>query len=531
MNSLAPPRPLLLVILDGWGISFVEKGNAIWKATTPNMDSFLRLYPSAAIQAAGIEVGLPWGEVGNSETGHRNIGAGSVQYQMLPAIDTEIEHGEFFKNEALLQAIGHARTNKSSLHLIGLLSPGGVHSHMNHLFALLKLCKQERLKQPVYIHIITDGRDTPPQSALSYLQLLEEAIGKHGIGVIASITGRFHAMDRNKNWDRTEATFNMLTGGPRPGGASSAKQALEASYAQNVNDEMIVPTAITRGGGPIAEIKDNDAVIFFNYRPDRARQLTEAFVQPENVGFAAKRFTNLLFVTMSKYDTTIPAPAAYTETIAEYPLARVLSEANLKQLHIAETEKYAHVTYYVDVGHEVPFPGEDHIMIPSSGATNFSTEPHMQAEAITDKIISEIERGQYDIYVVNFANADMVGHTGNFEATVEACEFVDVCMGRLMRSAHAAGGALLITGDHGNAEEKIHQETNEVLTDHTNNPVPLHYVHPALARTTAKSDKEVIEILSYPIGVLADIAPTVLEILQLPKPSQMTGVSLLNSLR
>lgn len=531
MANTAAPRPLVVAVLDGWGVSFVQQGNAIAAASTPNMDEFLRLYPSAAIQAAGMEVGLPWGEVGNSETGHRNIGAGNVQYQVLPLIDNAIVNGSFFQNPALRAAVEHAKKNNSALHIMGLISPGGVHAHMNHVFALLALCKQMNKIDHVYIHMFTDGRDTPPQSALSYLKSLEEAIGRYGIGTVVSVMGRFYAMDRNRNWERTEAAYNVLIGGPRQAGAPSAEQAIQQAYQHDITDEMIPPTAITRGGGPIAAISDNDSVIFTNFRADRARQLTYAFADPKKVQFKTKPLNNMRITTLSQYSPDIPAPHAYVEEPAEYPLARVLSEAGLQQFHMAETEKYAHVTYYLNVGHEELFPGEQRELIHSSDIPNFSAEPEMQAGPIADRTIQEIQTGTYDVYFLNFANADMVGHTGDFAATQRACSFVDTCLGNIAQAAHAAGGALLVTADHGNAEEMLHPETGAPEKDHTSNPVPFHYVHPQLKRTTAKSDAEVQEILSYPIGVLADVAPTILEILQLPKPAQMTGVSLLGSLR
>ncbi|MEX2055270.1 MAG: 2,3-bisphosphoglycerate-independent phosphoglycerate mutase, partial [Candidatus Andersenbacteria bacterium] len=498
---------------------------------TPTMDMFERHYPTAAVLAASIEVGLPWGEVGNSETGHSNIGAGEVQYQALPLIDKAIEDTSFFANHVLLQAIAHVKQHRSTLHLVGLASTGGVHSHINHLFALLQLAASEKLYDKVFLHLFTDGRDTPPQSAKTYIDQVERAIGKYSIGKIASITGRFFGMDRNENWDRTQATFNLLTGGQRPAGASTPEQAIEQSYKKGVFDEMIPPTAITRGGGPIATIGDNDAVIFFNYRPDRARQLTRAFVEPEFSGFKRTVPRNLFFATLAQYDPQLPAPAAFSQEPVAMPLAKVISEAGLTQLHIAETEKYAHITYYLNGGHEQPFPGEDHVLIRSSSVKNFAQEPHMEAGPITDRVIHEIGQGLYDMYFINFANADMVGHSGNFEATIEACSFIDVCLGRLHQAVTQAGGAMLITADHGNAEEKIHPATKEIETDHTSNPVPLHYVEERLRRTTAKSEAELIKIFSSPIGVLADVAPTVLEILNLPKPSTMSGISLLNSLQ
>lgn len=531
MSPVSRPRPLVVVILDGWGVSFLERGNAIAAAATPNMDTFARYFPSAAIAAAGIEVGLPWGEIGNSETGHRNIGAGAVQYQVLPLIDKAIADGSFFTNPVWQAAIEHVKTNNSKLHLMGVVSTGGVHGHINHLIALLELCARANLKENVYIHMFSDGRDTLPQSALTYLNQLEEASGGWGVGKIASITGRLYAMDRNNNWERIQMTYNMLTGGQRSAGAPSARVAISDSYQQNIFDEMIVPTAITRGGEAIGTIGDNDAVVFFNFRPDRARELTQAFTQPQNMPWHPSPIVNLYFATMSEYDKAWDVPAAFKEESGEYPLARVISQAKLTQFHIAETEKYAHITYYLNVGHEEPFPGEEHVLIRSSSVKNFANEPHMKAAEITDRVITEVTAGLHDVYFINYANADMVGHSGNFEATKEACHFVDECLGRLTQALLAAGGSMIVTADHGNAEEKINPQSGEIQTDHTTNPVPFYYVNHVLQRSTPKSEAELAAILSTPIGVLADVAPTILEILQLEKPPAMTGISLLSSLR
>lgn len=498
-------------------------------AQTPNMDKFYRHYPVAALAASGIEVGLPWGEKGNSETGHRNIGAGRVQYQPLPGIDATIANRSFFKNEALLGAIQHAKKNKSNLHIMGLASQGGVHSHINHLYALLQMAKEQRFRHNVFLHIFTDGRDTAPQAAIQDIKDLENQIGKFGVGTIASVTGRFYAMDRNENWERTKQTYDMLTGGPRGTGASSARTAVENCYHQKIFDEMIPPTAITRGGGPITAIKDNDAIIFFNFRPDRARQLTRAFVQNNFTGFDRQQLNNIYFAGMDLYDPLVPIAAAFQDKEITNPMADVISRAGLKQLHVAETEKYAHITYYLNGGREKPFPGEDNLLIKSSGAQNFASEPHMNGAAITDAIIKEIARGFYQVIFVNFANPDMVGHTGDFKATVEACSFVDICLGRVQQ-ALPPSGALLVTADHGNAEEKINPLNGARETDHTSNPVPFCYAREALRRTTPRSEDELVKLFSTPIGMLADVAPTVLDILHLEKPSEMTGISLLASL-
>lgn len=526
-NSL----PLVVVILDGWGISLIEQGNAISQANTPMMDMFATDYPTVALHAASIEAGLPWGEIGNSETGHSNIGAGHVRYQSRPRIDKAIADGDFFTNPALLGAIEHAQKNDSNLHLMGLLGPGAVHAHSDHLFALLNLISRYNLAGRIFIHVFTDGRDTPPQSATQYLTELENNLKQYQVGQIASVTGRFYAMDRNQNWERTKQTYDMLTGGPRPIGASSAAGALQQSYTAGVGDEMIQPTAITRGGGPIADIDTNDAVIFFNYRPDRARQLTRAFVDPAFTGFERPLLNNLYFATMTRYDETLPLPAAFPEDPLAEPLAKVLADAGLTQLHIAETEKYAHITYYLNGGHEQPFPNEKHLLIPSPKVTSFAELPAMSAEAITNEAVANLTQGTYDIYFINYANADMVGHTGNFAAGITACETVDRCLQQLYDATQAAGGIMLVTADHGNAEEMLNPQTGALETDHTNNPVPFHLIATNVRRQTPRSPEELIAVWSEPVGVLADVAPTILDILQLPAPSSMTGVSLLGSLQ
>jgi len=531
MNTLPRPSPLLVVILDGWGISLESGGNAIAMAKTPTMDGLARHFPTTAIAAAGLEVGLPLGQEGNSETGHRNIGAGRVEYQILASIDKAVADGSFFSNPALVGAVEHARQYKSSLHLMGLISRGGVHSHFNHLLSLLQLAAQRDRREHVYIHIFTDGRDAPQQSALGYVQSLEEAMGKYGVGALASVTGRLYAMDRNQNWGRTQAVYDMLTGGKRPAGASSAQQAINRAYNGKTYDEMIPPTVITRGGAPLATVANNDAVIFFNFRPDRARQLTQAFVAPNKVPFPTIPLRNLYFATLTKYDPDLEVQAAFVEEAAEYPMARVIADKELKQLHIAETEKYAHITYYLNVGHEKPWPGEERVLVRSAGVRSFAQNPHMEAQKITERVVAEIKRGYFDVYFINYANADMVGHTGDFAATVEACQFVDQKVGQLQEAALSAGGAMVVTSDHGNAEKALVPATGEASPEHTGSPVPFHYVRRELKRTTARSEREVVAILSQPVGVLADVAPTILDILRLEKPTSMTGVSLLGSLQ
>lgn len=525
------PKPLVVIILDGWGISLQKEGNAITTADTPMMDMYAREYPTTALSASGVEVGLPWGEVGNSETGHRNIGAGQVMYQVLPKIDKAIQDRSFFTNQTLLGAIAHAKKNNSKLHIMGMLSDGGVHSHIRHAIALLELCQKEQFQEHVYLHIFTDGRDTGKQRAPIFLHQMAEAMKKFGVGSIATIMGRFYAMDRNENWDRTEQAYNTLTGIHHINSAPSAENALARAYKQEEFDENIPPTILTRGGEAVANISDNDAIIFFNFRPDRARQLTQAFVSPETVGFPAKKLQNIYFAQMAPYGDDITCPYAFAEDTVSNPLAKVLSDSKLTQLHIAETEKYAHVTYYLNVGNEQPYQGEEHVLIKSSVVINFADEPKMQAQAITDAVVDAITKQKYDVYFVNFANADMVGHTGSFASAVQACEFVDQCIARIHERVFAQGGVLVITADHGNAEEMINPTTHAIETDHTTNPVVFHVVAEHLRRSHKKTGQEIESILSNPIGVLTDVAPTILDILGIEKPSSMTGTSLLPSLR
>ncbi|MAF81024.1 phosphoglycerate mutase (2,3-diphosphoglycerate-independent) [bacterium] len=530
MVAQEDPQPLVVVILDGWGISMVEQGNAIRQAKTPIMDMFAASYPAISLLAASVEAGLPWGEVGNSETGHTNIGAGQVRYQPRPRIDQAITDGSFFSNAAFTGAINHVQQNRSDLHLIGLVGPGAVHAHSDHLFALLKLAANAKLQGRVYLHLFTDGRDTQAQSATEYMAEVEAKIKEYDIGRIASVSGRFYAMDRNQNWDRTKQAYDVLTGGPRQAGASGGSDAVVRAYKAGVHDEMITPTAITRGGGPIGDIGDNDAVIFFNWRPDRARQLTAAFVDTAFVGFERPQLHNLYFASMSSYARELNTAVAFAEPPIALPVAKIISDAGLRQLHVAESEKYAHVTYYLNGGREEPFPNEDHVLIPSPTVTNFAQTPAMSALGITAHLIEALNTKQYNVYFVNYANADMIGHTGNYEATVQACAFIDQQLGDLYEAVITNNGAMLITSDHGNAEELVNPKTGAVETDHTNNPVPLFLVAESLAHDRQRTAQEIAAIWSTPVGVLADVAPTILEILGLPQPPAMTGVSLMGNL-
>lgn len=520
-------KPVVLLILDGWGINFNSQGNAIAQANTPTINALWRHYPAMALQASSIAVGLPWGEMGNSEVGHTILGAGRIVYQNLPRITLSIQNGNFFKNPAFMSAIDHARNHKSAIHLFGLVSNGGVHSHIEHLGALIELMKNENFSE-VYLHIFTDGRDTMPDSGIKFIGNLEQTLKDLNIGRIASVSGRYWAMDRNNNWDRTQKVYECIIGNSE-NFSSGALKTLTDNYEKGVTDEFIPPTFIENknsAGEKIGMVKDNDAIIFFNFREDRSRQLTKAFTEVNFKGFAkSKTVANLYFVTMTEYEKNIASEVAFAPERIVMPLARVISKKGLKQLHIAETEKYAHVTYFFNGGNEISYPGETRSLVPSLSISNFAKRPEMSVEEISNRIVTEISRGIYDFIVGNFANADMVGHTGDMEATIKAVEAVDKNLAKVVNAVLTYNGALLITADHGNAEEKINSLTGEILTEHTSNPVPLWYVTPK--NKTNKNQTEIMNEQGNVKGLLADVAPTILEIMQIPKPEDMTGRSLL----
>lgn len=509
-------KPLMLMILDGWGINERAKGNAILKAQTPNFDKLMRYYPNTILETSGLSVGLPEGQMGNSEVGHLNLGAGRIVYQEFTRISEDIKKGCFFKNQVLLDAMDNARKNDSALHLMGLLSDGGVHSHIDHLLALLKMAKREGLKK-VYVHAFLDGRDVPPANAGIYIKRLENVMGELGIGEIATIAGRYYAMDRDKRLDRTEKAYNAIVFGEGMK-ADNALVALEKSYAREETDEFVVPTVIVdKNGKPRGTVREGDSIIFFNFRPDRARQLTYAFCNEDFQGFERKEgLFPVFFVCMTQYDVKVKnAHIAYEPQSLDNIFAEVISRAGLKQLRIAETEKYAHVTFFFNGGVEKSYPGEDRILIPSPKVATYDMKPEMSAYEVTDKVIEKIREDIYDVIILNYANSDMVGHTGVFEAAVEAVEAVDKCIGRVVESIREKGGTVLITADHGNAEQMVDYTSGEPHTAHTSNPVPFilvgdrHYrLHP---------------------GKLADVAPTMLELLNIEKPEEMTGESLMES--
>ncbi len=511
-------RPFVLCVIDGWGVSDRTEGNAIALGSTPHMATWPTTYPYTTLDASSLAVGLPEGQMGNSEVGHLNIGAGFVVYQDSVRISEAIRDKSFFQNPVLLAACDHVKRNDSQLHLMGLLGPGGVHALSEHLYALLRLAKAQDVNR-VFVHAFLDGRDTPPQSAIPYMRELLAAMEEIGVGAVATVSGRYYAMDRDKRWERTAKAYHALVFAEGET-APDPITAIEQSYAAEKTDEFVLPTVITRDGQPVAQVRDNDAIIFFNFRTDRPRQLTRAFVLPDFDGFdRGRQLQNLYYVTMTEYESGLPVHIAFEQQTVREPLAKVISDAGLTQFHTAETEKYAHVTFFINGGREEPFPGEDRRLIPSPKVATYDLQPEMSAYGVTDSVIEAVESGKYDVIMMNFANPDMVGHTGVLEAAIKACEVVDECLGRIAEATLARGGGMLITCDHGNAEQMIDPQTGAPHTAHTTNPVPCIILTPddsPLRHASLRSG-----------GKLADVAPTVLEILDLPKPSAMTGQSLI----
>ena len=501
----------MLMILDGFGENNNKEGNAIALAKTPNIDRLMKKYPTTDIYTSGLNVGLPDGQMGNSEVGHTNIGAGRIVYQELTRITKSIEDGDFFSNPELANAIENCKNNHSKLHIMGLLSDGGVHSHIRHLYAILELAKRKGFED-VYVHCFLDGRDTPPASAEGYIAKLEEKMREKEIGKIASISGRFYSMDRDKRWERVKKSYDALVNGIGEK-ASSAISAIEASYQKEVFDEFVEPTLICNGENPIATIGEKDSVIFFNFRPDRAREITRALVDPEFDGFETKPL-DLYYVCMTQYDATIPnVNIAFKPTVLANTYGEYVSKQGLTQLRIAETEKYAHVTFFFNGGEEKQYPGEDRILVPSPKVETYDLKPEMSAYEVTDKVIEAIQQDKYDTIILNYANTDMVGHTGSLDAAIKAVETIDECVGKVVSLIEEKQGVVLITADHGNAEQMIDYKTGEPHTAHTTNPVPLILI--------GMGDVKLKQ------GKLADLAPTMLEIMGLPKPEEMEGESIL----
>ena len=503
----------MLVIIDGWGINEKEEANAAKLANTPNLDSLFNHYPSNRIHTSGLDVGLPKGQMGNSEVGHMNIGAGRIVYQEFTRISKSIEDGDFFKKKEFIDAIDYAKEHNTNLHIYGLLSDGGVHSHNTHLYALLKLCKEQDFDR-VFVHCFLDGRDTPPASAENYIIELEDKMKEIGVGKIATIMGRYYAMDRDKRWERVKLAYDALVNGEGQK-ANSAVDAIESSYQIEEFDEFVKPRIVTNGEGePLTTIKENDSIIFFNFRTDRARELTRAIVDPNFDGFEVKHFPTK-YICMTEYDATMPnvevafKPEKLTNNFGEY-----ISKLGYTQLRIAETEKYAHVTFFFNGGEEVEYPGESRILVNSPKVATYDLQPEMSAYEVTDRVVDVIKANETDVIILNFANCDMVGHTGSLEAAIKAVEAVDECVGRVAAEVLKVDGKLIIIADHGNCEQMIDYATGEPHTAHTTNPVPIILV-------TNNPELKVGE------GRLADIAPSMLDLMGIEKPAEMTGHSLI----
>ena len=507
-------KPVMLMILDGFGIAEKSEGNAVALANKPNFDRLVKEYPNTQLQASGMAVGLPEGQMGNSEVGHLNIGAGRIVYQELTRITKAIEDGDFFENEALMKAMKNAKENNASLHLMGLLSDGGVHSHIDHLKGLLEFAKKEGL-QKVYVHAFMDGRDVPPSSGKDFIIKAEEMMKEVGVGQIATVSGRYYAMDRDNRWERVQLAYNAIVLGEGEK-ASSAIEAIDNSYHDEKTDEFVLPCVIEEDGHPTATIKNGDSVVFFNFRPDRARELTRAINDKEFAGFNRETL-DLTFVTMTQYDKTLERvniafkPQTLVNTLGEY-----VSSKGLEQLRIAETEKYAHVTFFFNGGVEKENPGEERKVIPSPKVATYDLKPEMSAYEVTDELLNRLDQDKYDMIILNFANPDMVGHTGVVQAAVKAVEAVDECLGKIVDKVLEKDGTVFITADHGNAETEIDFSTGNPFTAHTTNPVPFVWVSNNIDGRTLKS------------GKLADIAPTMLNVMNLEVPEEMTGECLIS---
>ena len=508
-------KPVVLIIMDGFGINKREDYNAVAQAKKPNLDMLMKTYPWKQGYASGMAVGLPDGQMGNSEVGHMNMGAGRIIYQELTRITKEIEDGDFFKNEALLSAIENCKAKNSALHMFGLLSDGGVHSHNTHMYGLLELAKREGLEK-VYLHCFLDGRDTPPKSGRGFVAAAVDKMKEIGVGKVATVMGRYYAMDRDNRWDRVELAYKAMVYGEGKTGTDPVL-AVENSYGADVTDEFVVPTVIERDGKPVATVKNDDSVIFYNFRPDRAREIARAFCNDDFDGFERRDGRiDTKFVCFTDYDATMPnKEVAFKKVEINNTFGEYLSKLGKTQLRTAETEKYAHVTFFFNGGVEEPYPGEDRILVKSPKVATYDLQPEMSAYEVCDGLVNAIKSGKYDTIICNFANPDMVGHTGVLEAAIKAIEAVDVCIGRAYEALKEVDGAMFICADHGNAEMMIDYETGEPWTAHTTNPVPFILVN-------AGADYDLAEG-----GKLCDIIPTMLELMDIPQPEEMTGKSLL----
>lgn len=527
---MSRPKPVVLAILDGWGVAPPSDGNAIHLAQKPNFLRFIREYPAMTLFASGNEVGLSFGEMGNSEVGHLNIGAGRVYYQTFPRIQKCIADESFFENKAFLQAAEQVQKNNSALHLMGLVSPGNVHASDEHLYALLEFAKQQKIKK-VFVHVVLDGRDTIYNSGRDFVERLEGKMKELGIGQIATLSGRYYAMDRDNRWDRVEKSYRAMAEGVADFYVGDALQAIDESYGRNVFDEEFIPTVIGTKDKPTARVQEGDAVIYFNFRPDRARELTRAFVLPSFPKFEREYIKNLYFVTMTEFEKELPVVVAFPPVVVHNCLAEVISKAGLTQFHIAETEKYAHITFFLNGTIEEPFAGEDRMIIPSPKVPSYDQAPDMSAPEIAREVVKAIDTNKYDVILLNLANADMVAHTGNLEATVKGCEAVDSALGAIADHVLAKGGVLMITADHGNGEEVKNLETGEMDKEHSTNPVPFIIIgneYKGIAGPAGDPPEGDLSLMP-PVGMLADVASTVLGILGLELPPEMAGRSLISS--
>lgn len=516
-------KPVILIVLDGWGIGKNNTANTITRANLPTITKLNNFYPNLSLQAAGISVGLPWGEPGNSEVGHTTLGTGKIIYQSLPRIAMAIQNGEFYRNQVFLEAMSIANKNNSALHLMGLVGKGAVHSHVEHLYALLEMARDQKVKQ-VFVHVFTDGRDCAPNSAIESIAELQHKLAEFGVGKIASIGGRYFGMDRNNNWDRIQKAYASMTQGT---GAQIADPVsyLRESYKKEIFDEYIEPATIVEQGKPIGLIQNNDSIIFFNYREDRARQITETFVLPGFMKFERTALQNINFVAMTQYEDGLPMNVAFPPIKITECLGNLLSKHKKSQLRIAETEKFAHVTYFFNGGQETAFPKEDRLIIPSKNVASFDLAPEMSAQELTDTVIDVVEKEKYDFILMNYANADIVGHTGNEVAITKAVETIDHCLGKLIPVVLLKKGCLLITADHGNAEETKNNLTGEINTEHSINPVPLWFI------TSENHREKPVGFSDEPQGLLSDITPTILDLMQIDIPEEITGESLLPLLK
>ncbi|WP_303906779.1 2,3-bisphosphoglycerate-independent phosphoglycerate mutase [Thiohalomonas denitrificans] len=513
MSAQERHRPLLLVVLDGWGYSEETDHNAIYSARTPVWDRLWSNCPHAFLRPSGAEVGLPSGQMGNSEVGHLNLGAGRVVYQEFTRVSRAIKTGSFYSNATLTEAVDVAIQGDKAIHIMGLLSPGGVHSHENHIHAMTRLAVERGAKR-VYMHAFLDGRDTPPKSAAESVSKMEGVFETLGAGRFASVIGRYYAMDRDNRWPRIQAAYDAMTGSGADYRAASADEALAMAYERGETDEFVKPTIIApEGEGPV-KIEDGDVVVFMNYRSDRVRQITRPFIEADFDRFERKRHAKLgCFVSLTEYNADFDIPVAFPPERMRNVLGEYIANFGLHQLRIAETEKYAHVTFFFNGGREEPFEFEDRLLVPSPQVSTYDEQPEMNAGELTDKLIEAVESSRYDVIICNYANPDMVGHTGNFEATVRAIEFLDGCLGRLAGAVEKVGAEMLITADHGNAEQMVGMGTGQPHTAHTGNVVPLIYCGPRQLKLSK--------------GILADVAPTMLELLSISPPTEMTGRSLI----